>query len=368
MADFSAKGAVFGLDQFLGYAYVHGLPNSVEALIAASQSPQTCSYPPEFYACIGEHSITLPRNLRVEAGVSFSASSSDGAYFYGRILEYSPETGSSRILVENLDSPLRGKDWSFSFCMVDRFYTLANSLANYLTGATTLDSAANILRFHNPAGPWKLFDDFGYSTMFSESSDPLPSGLVYSGSGTSSLTVYNGSATCMVSAVTSRSSLSYGFRGFFCIGATQGKMYYETRVEVPAALSSAGSVYTLSVGLKGEGSTDTDPFSVGGIGFTYTHSQNSGRWVGRVANNSTTGTVNSTVAVTSSGVFTLGIKVESATVTFYVNGVSIGTSVVVPTAHANNLMRPFHSIVSGSPFSSYSALYSDYLYLEVYGD
>lgn len=58
----------------------------------------------------------------------------------------------------------------------------------------------------------------------------------------------------------------------------------------------------------------------------------------------------------------------SGVVTFYIDGVSVATSAIIPTEDPDNLMRPLIGIRADSAFLDAKAFTADYIYFEIYGD
>lgn len=355
----------FGLSEFIGKEYLTGIPNSINSLVSLMKNLSKATYKGEFYPTIAQHTLKVSRNRHIAPGHRLFAESVsiDGGVsrsFFGEVLSYSPVDGTLTFYVDTITGRGSGYFWNFSFCWRTQTIGFSNTLANGLTGKTTVEGSKEALFIHNLKSPWIYFEDFGYPN-----GTVLPSSLEQSGTGSG--TLQKGFYSCLVPSASKISSVAYGLRGSFCISSV-GRLIYETRVVTPAVLSSGTNDYTLFAGLKGEGSTSALPFNVGGLGFYYNYSVNSGNWVGKAANNSSATTVNSSVAIAASTAYTLRISVEAGVVEFFIDGVSVGTTSTIPTAHVNNLMRPFHSITSAAALAAAREFLVDYFYLEVYGD
>jgi hypothetical protein len=96
---------------------------------------------------------------------------------------------------------------------------------------------------------------------------------------------------------------------------------WQFRIKVP--ILSGTPAFTVKIGMASSAIAAT----TNGIYFQYTHSLNSGRWVGTTISSSVSTNVNSTIAVDTEWV-RLGVVVNSTntSVEFFVDGVSIGTS------------------------------------------
>ena len=96
---------------------------------------------------------------------------------------------------------------------------------------------------------------------------------------------------------------------------------WQFRIKVP--ILSGTPAFTVKIGMASSAIAAT----TNGIYFQYTHSLNSGRWVGTTISSSVSTNVNSTIAVDTDWV-RLGVVVNSTntSVEFFVDGVSIGTS------------------------------------------
>lgn len=88
----------------------------------------------------------------------------------------------------------------------------------------------------------------------------------------------------------------------------------------------------MNIGLKGNGSTDDSPFALGGVGFYYNHSVNTGKWVCYSCNAGTLDTDNTTVAPVISTYTVFKIVIGAGTVSYYIDGVLAASSTTVPVA------------------------------------
>jgi hypothetical protein len=107
-----------------------------------------------------------------------------------------------------------------------------------------------------------------------------------------------------------------------------GRMYVEWIIKIPT-LSNGTDTFTVQVGLhdnQGAGVVD-------GAYFEYSHGVNSGNWQVKTTSNATSTTTNtSTAADTSWHVFAVDINAAASSVTFYIDGSSVGTNTTnIPT-------------------------------------
>lgn len=350
----------YTMREFLNSAYTEGVPGSANLIIQHLQVSRQASSVNELYPVLGTHSIKISQHRAVGPGSYFRATSTDGGEFYGRCIQYNPYTGDFVLKIETIVNFLPSSNWSFEFrTFTDIPSTGVNILANKLTGTVYQKGILEAFDLHNIKSPWIVFEDFGnpLSTL-NGGLQSAGTGMVQTNAGEASASVYD---------LSTFAYLYYGNGGFFTV-ATAGRLVFEARVLTPAALSDGTTNYHLYIGLRGDGSPEASPFSVGGMGFYYNHSVNTGKWVCYSADNGTLGTANTTTTVVASVYTVLKIVVQAGLATFYVDEVSVGTSAIIPTAAANNLMRPLIGIKADAAFVVPKALTADYLYLEVYGD
>ncbi len=109
-----------------------------------------------------------------------------------------------------------------------------------------------------------------------------------------------------------------------------GILWWETMINL-SALSDATNTYTLYLGLH---DNITGALPANGIFFRYTHSENSGNWVGiaRAASSETPTNTSSAVAATTWMRLSIATNAAATLITYYVNGVSVGTvNATIPT-------------------------------------
>jgi hypothetical protein len=183
-------------------------------------------------------------------------------------------------------------------------------------------------------GTTSFFNDFLYDTFHTHSliqsvvlnggtgvindgtnMDNTSSGLIIIGTGTSN----NATGKSCVYSSTALTILA-------------GGQTLEWRVRLPT-LSAASPRYDFKAGTQ-DSTAVGDPAN--GIYFQYSDNLNSGQWIGITRNGSTSTTVNSTIAVVANTWYRLRYVVNTAgtLVTFYVNDIPIGTSIVnIPTTN-----------------------------------
>ena len=110
-----------------------------------------------------------------------------------------------------------------------------------------------------------------------------------------------------------------------------GRLQYDSIVRINS-LSDGTDTYELTIGLT-DANGSTSPYS--GVYFYYTHTANTGNWIGRTKLGAGTTDVNSSVAVTAGAWVRLSIVINAAasSMEFFVNGTSFGSSTTnLPTA------------------------------------
>lgn len=127
-----------------------------------------------------------------------------------------------------------------------------------------------------------------------------------------------------------------------------------------AVLSNGTNTYILRCGLSDTQSLDP----VNGVYFEYTHSSNSGNWMGKTAQSSSRSTANSSTAVQNSTFVNLQISVNAnaTSVSFYVNGTQIANSPLaanIPTA----TIAPYIEIVQTAGTVPAGSVLIDLFYL-----
>lgn len=357
------NGVEYGLSNFLGTHYQEGVPDSSNSVIEHLKNIRVLQCSSKFYPSLGTHSLMCSKNKLVSPGETFFAKTESGSNsFYGIVYGYNPFTGELVFNVFAIYDMAPSSRWLFCVGIRVDSVNYTNSIANRLTGGTSHQEVAQALRFHNHRDPYILFEDMGH---------PYYTGTVGNGgleaSGEGAVNFYGGSVNLTIGADSERASLYYGNKGFVTLLSYGRNTLFECGITMPSALSDGTTSYTVFVGMKGEGSGDTSPFFIGGMGFSYTHSANSGNWQGFSANNGTLSTVNGSSGPSANTYYRLRIDVVGSTVTFYVNGVSIGTSSTLPTANVNNLMRPCATLLGGLAVAGARTLNVDYFYLEAQG-
>lgn len=148
-------------------------------------------------------------------------------------------------------------------------------------------------------------------------------------------------------------------------GASGGELYYETSFMIPE-LSDATDTYTVYIGF-GDSTASGDHTDA--ISFRYTHSVAAGAWQGYTrsngAGNETVASGGSTVTVAPSTWYKLGISINSAwsSVTFYVNGTSIGTSASnIPTGTARAFCQLIKVDRTAAPAAAARIFACDYIF------
>ncbi len=109
-----------------------------------------------------------------------------------------------------------------------------------------------------------------------------------------------------------------------------GALWWEAEMNL-SALSDGTDTYTLYMGLS-DNVAGANPAN--GVFFRYIHSANSGNWVGiaRAASSETPTNTSTAVVATTWIKLSIGINAAATLVTFYVNGVSVGTvNATIPT-------------------------------------
>lgn len=366
------NNVLFGLSDFLRTEYINGVPNSANEILNHLQNARTLKVEQEFYPSLGTHTLIASKHRLAGPGQWFYAlcSHSSGA-FYGRIISYNPSTGSLTFKLEVLSIPLKGMSWTFTVGSRVDFPDYTNSLANQLTTQTTQEGVRQYFEFHNLISPYILFEDFQDPVqVISGISQILKSGLYSYCSSAGAVSISGGRANCTITSADDAAGVAISDAPFFSI-ATQNRIYFEGQLTTPTTLSSAGAIYKLHIGLKGLSSTFAAPFATTGIGFTYTHSDNSGQWTTATSKHGGgTTVVNSSIAVVANTSYKFKIVMTPSTITFYINGTSIGTCTtnIPDSSQLNNLMHPYILITSGNPSAASKTMSCDYLYLEVYGD
>ena len=365
MKEANVNNYSYSLSSFMGSNYLAAVPSSAQDIVSHTDNPLTATYAGEFYPSVATHILKVSKNKLIGEGQQFSASEAGSLVaFSGIVLSYNPVTGELIFKVDYTSNQRRATNWVFYFGLKVKTYSYASSLANGLTGATGFIDLKEKLELHNIKSPWIIFEDFGAAPGFDFQSSM--NGITWTGEGDAGIS--GGNLTLTADSASSLVCAYLGQSGFFTIATVKPSCRYEALITTPSALSSAFKRYTIAVGLKGQGSTDANPFTVGGMGFTYTYSANAGAWVGVCSNNGVSTTINSAVTVTASTTYRLTILVASGTASFYINGALIGTSTNVPVANSNNLMLPLVGVMTTSPWTGSASLVADYIYLEIYGD
>jgi hypothetical protein len=138
----------------------------------------------------------------------------------------------------------------------------------------------------------------------------------------------------------------------FLLGGGVYDFYFVVKVPV---LSSAGQRYTIYVGLADDvgGATNEEMW------FTYSDNVNSGDWVGQTRTGGGAITsVNSSVAVgTSWTTLRINVNANASTITFYINGTSIGTSTTNIPANAVSPILQIIKSAGTTPTTMYVDLF-----------
>lgn len=166
------------------------------------------------------------------------------------------------------------------------------------------------------------------------------------------LRIYTGTTT------TGRGAASLGTSTFVLGG---GEITIEALVLLPT-LSDGTNSYTVYIG-SGDQTTSTEHSN--GVYFVYSHSLNSGQWMGRTANSATRTTVNSSITVANNTWYKLRIVSDAtgSNVEFFVNGVSIGTSSTNLPTGTTKWMGPIYKIVKSAGTSGREIL-TDYFWFK----
>lgn len=137
-----------------------------------------------------------------------------------------------------------------------------------------------------------------------------------------------------------------------------GRIYVEWAIKIPT-LSNGTDTFTVQVGLH----DNQGPGVVDGVYLEYTHGTNSGQWVLKGTSNTTSTTTNSTTAA-DINYHSLAVDVNAAgtSVTFYIDGVSVGTVASnIPTGAGRELV-PSCMIIKSLGTAS-AKVYIDYCHI-----
>lgn len=135
---------------------------------------------------------------------------------------------------------------------------------------------------------------------------------------------------------------------------------WRSHIYIPT-LSNATHRFTIRIGMAAVGSNwTTNIFSYGGFGFVYSDNVNSGNWQLVYGQSNTVSTINSSIAV-ATGWNALRMVYSGGTLTYYVNGVSAGsTSSGLPTSGSLNLCAPAQLTTRDAGSSTTRDWWSDY--------
>lgn len=354
---------VYSMQNFLNSSYTEGVPSSANSIVRHLSIARLASCSELLYPSLGTHTVEISHHRVVGPGQSFKATSSEGGVFYGKVIHYNPYTGLFIFRVESISSFVPSSNWEFDFRTILDVPSSGgvNVLSNKLTGQISHDGVLTALELHNIKSPWVYFEDF-FQPMFS-----LNEGLVESvTSGT--VAVFSSNAENSIEVAAAKAYLYYSDKGFFTVSSV-GRLLFEARVAHPSAVSDAVDSYKTFIGLKGEGSTEDAPFSLGGVGFYCTNGVNSGNWVCLASNGASLSTTNTSVTPVANTYALFKITVSGGELKFYINNTLVATTSTIPVADPDNLMRPLVGIQShATDFTELRTLKTDYFYLEVFGD
>lgn len=350
---------VYTMRDFLNTSYTEGVPSSANSILRHLTIARLATGSNILYPSLGTHTATISHYRMISPGQSFKAVSPEGGEFYGRVIQYNSSTGFFRFKVENITTFLPSNNWSFDFrSVVDIPSSGAiNTIANKMTSQATQDLILEAFDLHNIKAPWVYFEDFRGPVALGEGLETVGSASFDFALGDAAVSVYSPSEV---------SSLYYGNKGFFTISSV-GRAFFEARVKHPEGVSSGASSYYTYVGLRGEGSIESAPFSLAGMGFYCNDAVNSGNWVCVCTNAGDTYSANTSVTPVANTYTTFKIVVLAGEAKFYINGTLVATATTVPVDSAGNLMRPLIGLRSTAALSSSRTLRADYMYLEVFG-
>jgi len=204
-------------------------------------------------------------------------------------------------------------------------------------GAITSRELAGEKQIVDPSLAMVFYEDFisatGISAVFGFASFQSSTSTATVAAQTSAEAAHPGIVACTLGNSATSIAWIRSSASFASILAGGGELITEWVFKSPSYLSNATDAYTAYIGLGTAASTGAVPAN--GIYFTYTHSANSGSWVGNTTASSSTTAVNSSVVMVVSTWTKLRAVVNAAgtSVEFFINGNSVGTSTTnIPTS------------------------------------
>lgn len=120
-----------------------------------------------------------------------------------------------------------------------------------------------------------------------------------------------------------------------------GALVFETAVYIPT-VSDGTNTFKVYIGLRGQASSDSDPFSYSGVGFTYTHGENSGNWTIRHGTGGSMTSVNSGIAVSAGTWYRLALTWNGTNCVPSINGSALSaiSAASLPQSGSSNTLAP----------------------------
>lgn len=215
----------------------------------------------------------------------------------------------------------------------------------------------------------ECFDDLDWATM---SSTANPHSVVSVVSGTSAANTVEGTATAntyfgLITQTTGSTASGHAVIDYFNsvnkIRIGVQRQFYEFRVQIPI-LSNATDTFTSYIGLK-DGNAIGLP--VNGIFFSYTHGTNSGQWSINCRNTSTGSPIASGITVVAATWYVIRFEINATgtSITFYINGVLVGTITGATIPASTTGMRPMYQIDKTVGTAARTTL-ADYTYWKIF--
>lgn len=387
------NGAVFSSLTLGKHRYVQNYPDLLAAVTAHTEDPGmqlTASFVlvKRLFPSLRVYTFYVRTNLGFQSGMPVLVVAGFGEIhglyptMYGFIETYDISTGKITVRVDGYEHSvfLPGTVYITALVMQQIPKPAVAAVAEGGTGATKItggasSAAANCLISYPDNQLSLIFDDFSlWVNNWSSGAHAYPYTVVdITGAArftqdstdylyTSNVDLYD-RAGMLLLAVTATSENIILSRGPGALHCTGGTMTFRTSVLIPT-LSAPGDEFKLFVGLRGAGSSIANIFSHAGLGFTYTDSENSGRWVARYGANGSVTTSNLAPSVTADTWYDLEIETNATNLIFRVNGATLLTVAVsgAPSSGLLNLVSPAVQLTKIDGTFNESGVFVDYFY------
>ena len=248
---------------------------------------------------------------------------------------------------------------------------IVNATGNLLVGTTTDNTLDKIQIARGTSVNFPIrenFDDFLWSSF---TTNPYSVVAVTGDGGTCSIET-DATGNDYAGLVTAETGVTNNATGYAVIDFFNSankirlggkRIHFATRIRIQST-SSSPVAYQLSVGLQ---DANTSSLPANGVFFAYTHSVNSGKWVGTCSRASTSTSVNSSISLSANTWYKLVAEINAAgnSVTFYIDDTLIGTITTNIPASTTG-MRFMIKIAKTSLTTTSRYVHCDFLYWKMF--